>query len=330
MEVERTFEQWSLGSSRVKWSAVFAGWAVGLAVQMVLTLLGLGFGAWAIDLNESNPAEGVPIGAAIWTGLSILIAAFTGGYITARLSGSSLRSDGMYHGIVVWGVNWLIFAWLTTTAMSAMIGGVFSVFGSTLQTLGQGMSGIASTAASKIGDSMGQMSLSPEELRRQIESVMSATGKRELQPGEVRKDAERVAGSAKSGQPLSQVSDSALAELQSKLAALDRDAAINIMVNKFGMSDAQAREVVQATIGVLEPIQRTVQQTVSHVKEQSAGLGTQALDRMGTIALWLSLLAIITLGLSALGGMLGTPDESMLEAGTASESFRAADIRRAG
>ena len=78
MEVERTFEQWSLGTSRIKWSAVFAGWAVGLAVQMVLTLLGLGFGAWAIDLRESNPAEGVPVGAAVWTGLSILIAAFTG------------------------------------------------------------------------------------------------------------------------------------------------------------------------------------------------------------------------------------------------------------
>lgn len=328
MEVERTFEQWSLGSPRVKWSAVFAGWAVGLAVQMVLTLLGLGFGAWAIDLRESDPAAGIPVGAAIWTGISMLIAAFTGGYVTSRLSGNYLRSDGMYHGIVVWGVNWLIFAWLTTTAMATMIGGVFSVFGATLQTVGQGVSGIASTAASTIGSDIGQISLSTEELRRQVESVLGATGKPELQPGEVRKDAERVAASAKSGQPLNQVSESTWAELQEKLTALDRDAAVNVLVNKFGMSNEQARQVVQSTIGVLGPIQQTVQQTMSTVKRQSAELGTQALDRMGTIALWLSVLAIITLGLSALGGMLGTPDESLLEARTASESFRA-DIRRA-
>lgn len=329
MEVERTFEQWSLGTSRIKWSAVFAGWAVGLAVQMVLTLLGLGFGAWAIDLRESNPAEGIPVGAAVWTGLSIVIAAFTGGYLTSRLAGSAVRSDGMYHGIVVWGVNWLIFAWLTTTAMASMIGGVFSVFGSTLQTLGQGVSGIASTAASKIGSNVGAISISGDELRRQIESVLSATGKPELQPGEVRKDADRVAGSAQSGRPLNQVSDTALAELREKLTALDRDAAINVLVNKFGLSDAQAKQVVQSTIGVIEPIQRTVQQTVSTVKEQSTAVGNQALDRMGTIALWLSVLAIITLGLSALGGVLGTPDESMMEARTATESYRT-DIRRAG
>lgn len=87
---------------------------------MVLMLLGLGFGAWAINLCESNPADGLPTGAAIWTGVSMLIAAFTGGYVTSRLSGTYRRSDGLYHGIVVWGVNWLVFAWLTTTAMAAM------------------------------------------------------------------------------------------------------------------------------------------------------------------------------------------------------------------
>ena len=64
MELERSFEQWSIGSPRIKWSAVFAGWVVGLALQMILMLLGLGFGAWAIDFRENNPAEGLPTGAA--------------------------------------------------------------------------------------------------------------------------------------------------------------------------------------------------------------------------------------------------------------------------
>ncbi len=319
MEVERTFEQWSLGSPRIKWSAVFAGWAVGLAIQMVLTLMGLGFGAWAIDIRESDPGRGVPIGAALWTGISMLISAFAGGYVTSRLSGSYLRSDGIYHGIVVWGVNWLIFAWLTTTAMATMVGGAFSVFGTTLQTLGQGMSSAASAAASKVG---GNIPLTTEELRRQIESILQATDKKELQPGEIQKDAGKVVDAGKSGQPLSQVSEGAWTELRAKLTALDRDAAVNVMINRFGMSEAQAREVVNSTIGMLAPLQDTMRQ----VKQQSAAMGTEALDRLGTVALWLSLLALVTLGISALGGMLGTPDDTMLEAQT--QSFRT-DIRRA-
>ncbi|HSF69850.1 MAG TPA: hypothetical protein VLA47_05680, partial [Nitrospira sp.] len=140
MEVDRTFSQWSMGSSRIKWSAVFAGWAVGLAVQMVLSLAGLGFGAWAIDLHDANPTEDVPVGAAVWTGLSMLISALVGGYVTARLSGTLIRRDGVYHGVVVWGVNWLVFAWLTTTAMATMIGGAFSILGTTLETVAEGLS----------------------------------------------------------------------------------------------------------------------------------------------------------------------------------------------
>ena len=74
MEVDRTFSRWSIGNPRITWSAVFAGWTVGLALQTVLTLAGLGFGAWAIDLHDPNPAQGIPVGAAVWTGLSMLMA----------------------------------------------------------------------------------------------------------------------------------------------------------------------------------------------------------------------------------------------------------------
>ena len=326
MELQRAYEQWSVGSPRIRWSAVFAGWAVGLALQMVLMLLGLGFGAWAIDFQENNPAEGLPIGAAIWTGVSMLIAAFTGGYVTSRLSGVFSRSDGFYHGIVVWGVNWLIFAWLTTTAMAAMVGGVFSAFGSTMQTVGQGVSGVASTAANKLGEKFGQISLSPEELRKQIESILAASGKPELQPGQLRQDADRVAGAAQSGAPVNQVKEDALGELSTKLAALDQEAAVNIMVNKMGMTREQANQLIQATIGAVQPIQRTVQDTVTKVKQQSAELGTKAIDRMGTIALWLAIVAMITLGVSAFGGAVGIANESAYEAST--ESLRA-ELRRA-
>jgi hypothetical protein len=306
MNTEMTLREWSVGSPRVKWSAVFAGWVVGLAAQMILTLLGLAVGAWAVDLRETQPADGVPLGTGIWTGISMLISAFVGGFITARLSGSYLKSDGLYHGVVVWGVNWLIFAWLTTTAMGYLAGGLFSALGTTVQAMSRGVGEAASAVASQTS---GGIDISTDQLRNQIESVMQATGKSELQPGEVKKDAGRLKADANSGQSPEQIAQTALADLQQKLAALDRDAAINVMVNKLGMTDAQARQLVQSTIGIAEPLKQKAQE----VKHQSLEAGTTAINRMGTIAMWLCGLAVITLGLSMTGGMIGAARERIVE-----------------
>jgi hypothetical protein len=271
-------------------------------------------------LREAIPDEGVPIGAAVWTGLSMLISAFVGGYLSARLSGSTERPDGLYHGVVVWGVNWLVFAWLTTTTMATLIGGAFSLFGTTLQTLGQGLASTAPPGVSRIA---GHLTLSAEDLRREVESVLRATEKSELQPEGMQRDAGRAVPSAKQGEPLSHVNDEALAELRGKLSSLDRDAAINIMVNTLGMSGSQARDVVQSTIGLLEPIHDTVRGAI----QRSIAVRAEALDRLGMLALWLSGLALISLVISAIGGMIGTPDESLVESTALPESYR--DLRRA-
>ena len=89
-----TYQQWSQGA-RIKWGAIFAGLAVGIAAQIVLTLLGLAIGAWSFDLREAQPAQGISLGTGIWTGVSILISAFIGGYVTSR-SVRSLSSDGWH------------------------------------------------------------------------------------------------------------------------------------------------------------------------------------------------------------------------------------------
>jgi hypothetical protein len=237
MEVDRAFSQWSIGSPRIRWSAVFAGWAVGLALQIVLTLSGLGFGAWAVDLHDANPTEGIPVGAAVWTGLSTLISAFVGGYMTARLSGSAERIDGLYHGVVLWGVSWLVFAGLTTTAMATMIGGAFSVFGTTLQTVARGLSPAGSAPVAR---SVSRLSLSVDDLKREIDSVVRATGTPELQPEGMQADAARALDRLRRADPINRMTDQSLTELRDRLSALDREAAVNLMMNRYGLTDAQA------------------------------------------------------------------------------------------
>jgi hypothetical protein len=284
---------------------------------MMLTLLGLAIGASSIDLRESQEMTGIPLGTGIWTGISMLISAFVGGYVAARLAGAYNRIDGFYHGATVWGVNWLVFAWLTTTALSFMIGGVFSTLGTALQSVSQGVG----TAASKIVGNT-NINLSIDDIRKQVESVLRATGKEELQPGQIKKDAAAITDKSQSGQPLNQVTDSALSELQQKLTALDRDAAINVMVNKLGMTRPQAEQVTQSTIGVIGPIKQTVQ----NAKEQSVDVANTAVTQIGSAAWWLFLLALLTLGASLGGGSFGIGEEGMLTV----EEQSVRDVRRTG
>lgn len=316
MEVERTMQQQSsIADTRIKWGAIFAGWVVGLATQMMLTLLGLAIGAWSIDLRESEGMNGIPLGTGIWTGVSVLVSAFVGGYVAARLAGAYDRMDGFYHGATVWALNWLAFAWLTTTALSFMIGGIFSTLGTAIQELGQG----ASTAASKVAGKA-NISLSMDQIRTQIESALQGTGKPELQPGQIKKEAGAVSEQAQSGPPLSRVTESGLSALQQKLTALDREAAINLMVNKFDMSRPQAEQVAQSTIGAIGPIKQTMQDA----KEQSVEVANRAITQIGSAAWWLFLLAILTLGASLGGGSFGVVEPMTVEGGSV------AHVRRTG
>lgn len=303
MDTIRTHSAETVGDSQIRWTAVIAGMVVGLASQMVFTLLGLAIGAWSIDLHESEPARGVSVGTGIWTGLSMLLSAFIGGYVTSRLSGASLRADGLYHGTVVWGVTWLVFAWLTTTAMVTMIGGLFSAFGSGLQAIGQTAAQGVSSAVSKVADKTDLSTVSSEGLRQQIESLLASTKKPELQPGELKKDAGNVTAQSQAGQPLSQVTDAGMTELRQKLTALDRDAAMNVLTTKFGLSEPQAREVVQSTIGVVEPLKAKAQD----LKAQSVEAADRTIKNLATAALWMFVLALLSLGATLAGSAFGIP-----------------------
>ena len=299
--MQATYEQWSQGRSHIQWGAIVAGLAVGLAVQMLFTLLGLAIGAWSIDLREAQPTGGIPLATGLWTGVSMLMSAFVGGYVASRLSGSSSRTEGLYHGGVLWGVTSVVFAWLGTTALSFMIGGLFTTVGGGLQMLSQGVGTAVSAVSAKIPGT-GITNLTAADLRNQIESVLKATEKPELQPSTMKKEIDKKSARAREGQSVQKVSDSTIGEVRERLVAMDRDAAVNIMVNKLGMSEKQAQEVAQTAIGMVA----SVKETGKELKEKSMDIGNATMTGVGSAAWWLFVLALLSLGASLTGGALGT------------------------
>ena len=95
----------------MSWSAVFAGTFVFLSIEAT-------FGALAVALFRSGPAAGtLGAGPGVWMIVLSIIALYFGARAAAHLSGEFRRLDGMYCGLVTFGLS--IFASLLIAVMIA-------------------------------------------------------------------------------------------------------------------------------------------------------------------------------------------------------------------
>ena len=154
---------------RVSWGAVFAGVMIVLAVQLLLSMLGLGIGLSTVNPTEGGTpnASSLGIGAAAWWGISYLIALLAGGYVAARLAPSRLSFDGALHGVLTWAFALLVTFYLLTTAVGGVIGGAFSAVSGTLSAAGQTVKDAAPQAAQAAG-------VTPDTIQQKAKELMSA------------------------------------------------------------------------------------------------------------------------------------------------------------
>ena len=91
------------------WSSVFAGTFVSLAIEVTFAML-----AWAIF----GPARGASLNASsgIWMIILTIIALYFGAKTTAHFSGETRRLNGMYYGLVTFGLA--IFASILIATMA--------------------------------------------------------------------------------------------------------------------------------------------------------------------------------------------------------------------
>jgi hypothetical protein len=117
---------------RIAWGAVFAGVAISMVTQLLLNLLGLGFGAGLVDPQtaDASSAGNFSIGAGLWWAISGIIAAGAGGYAAGRLSGRPEPTTTAWHGLTAWAFTTLAIFYLLTTAVGATMGGALSAISS--------------------------------------------------------------------------------------------------------------------------------------------------------------------------------------------------------
>lgn len=157
----------------IRWGAVLAGVAVGVSVQLVLALLGIATGLSAVDIAEGdNPGATAPL---VWAGISMLIAAFVGGYVAARMSGLKRKADGILHGAVSWAVTTLMFATLATSMTGSLISGVFSTMAPVARS--------AATSAATQGSGSPVVAMLRQQLGDQVDAASMQQLQQHIQAG---------------------------------------------------------------------------------------------------------------------------------------------------
>lgn len=143
--------------ARISWGAVFAGGVVAVTVGAMLNLLGLAVGATTVDPSmpgDTPTATTIGIAGGIWLLVANLIGLGVGGYVAARLSGTSDDTDGILHGLSVWAIGFMLSAVLLGNVIagtaSTAFGGISSVISGAAQGAGNAASSVAQNVTGAI------------------------------------------------------------------------------------------------------------------------------------------------------------------------------------
>lgn len=341
MTIVATTEQYD--ARRASWGSIIGGVVTVLAVSILLSLLTTALGFGVADPTSSDPLDGVGTAFGIGSAVTLLIALAAGGYVAGRLAGRS----GMVHGFLVWATA-LIFASVlasmaiggTARLAGSAIGSVFSAAGSVASAAGSvagsaagGAAGALGSAAEHIGKEFEiDTEIDGERIEKNIVQVLRDTDAESLQPEFLRSQlegarddaAQAVRDLASKPNEFSAITDELTASLRKRVEAVgkdvDRDAAINALVENTDMSRAEAEVEADRLIARFEEARRTANERlaaletkVEQSRQQMAELETKAreqadkaTDAIARSALWAFFALLLGAIASAAAGLMGS------------------------
>lgn len=113
---------------KVSWGGIFGGVMVAVGLLLLLAALGVAIGITAVDPHGTQLGR-LGVSAAIWTGVSLLLALFLGGLVASRLGATYDRTTSFFEGFLVWIVSLLLVAYLAASGMAWVAGDTFSIMG---------------------------------------------------------------------------------------------------------------------------------------------------------------------------------------------------------
>jgi hypothetical protein len=181
--VHEHLEVTPLSGFRISWGGIWAGVLTVMGTLLFLTTLGLAIGISAAEPGDVD-AQALGTGAAIWSGLSLLIALFVGGMAATRLGMVFDKAAGAFEGALVWVLSFLIVLWLASSGVRLVASGISGLFSGIGQTVGATMSGMDDLSSGNVDEILARLNdpqtartiaaatgLSEEEVRAQLSDV---------------------------------------------------------------------------------------------------------------------------------------------------------------
>jgi hypothetical protein len=160
---------------------------------------------------------------------------------------------------------------------------------------------------------MQQSGINVDSIMNEAKQLLSETGKPELQPDQIKRDAEWNAQAAAQGtegaktpeaveQELRQSLQKVFATGQQKVNAADREALVNVLVSRSNMTRPEAEQTVN---GWIQKYQQ-VAQDAQAVKQTALQSTENAMDTLSKVGIWMFILLLLEAIAAGLGGWLGS------------------------
>jgi len=285
--------------SRLSWSAVFAGVFIALAVQLLLSLLGLSIGFGSINpVEDAKPFSGLGTGALIWWVITVLISLFSGGWVAGWLSNQLQKTDLILHGLITWCLFTFLNIYVVTLSVGKIAGGLGAVIGKGFSIAGTGIKNAAPEAGDLIKDQLNIDGNSIEKMKNEAELMLKQTDKKELQPEKLKNKAKQAAGKAENtGKSVLENPQQAQAKVDSLFSKLfnsgdtafeaaDRDALANIVMHKTGKSKVESEQIVDNWVNAIKQTKEKLKQAKDKAVEKAKEVGDDVASGLSKFALF--------------------------------------------
>jgi hypothetical protein len=295
MKEEATYDPAALPRTtwfrRISWQSIIAGLIITLALELVLSILGISIGTTVANpFTNQNSAQGVGIAEGIWLIVLTIISLFFGGWVAGRLSGLGRSSEGALHGLVTWATVTLLSLYLLTTTIGTLLGGGMRILAQVVPVAGQAAMTSSNAQGGTGSSAQGGTGGSWDSIKQEAQSI-------------IQKNTPTPTGRTESQTSPNQSPQliSALDKMFShggNINADDREAVVNTLVSQDNMSRAEANQKVDSWI-------QSYQQTKAQTSQKAREVGHEA-EQGVSVAGWLSFAILVLSAIAAaLGGASG-------------------------
>lgn len=305
--------------SRLSWSSIFAGVLIAIAIQLLLSFLGLGIGMGSIDpVEDSKPFSGLGTGALIWWIVTMLISLFTGGWVAGWFSNHVQKTDLILHGLLTWCLLTFLNLYLITSSVGKVVGGVGSVITKGFSLAGKGISAAAPEAGDLIKDQLGIDKNTFGKLKQEAELLLKQTGKKELQPDAIKDQAKQATSETKAAgndflenpnaaqQELDVLMDKLFSAGDSTFSAVDKEALVNVVQNRTGKNRAESEQIVNNWVTTLNTAKEKLKEVGAEAEQKAREVGDDVASAISKFALFSFLGMVLGAASAGFGAILAS------------------------